>query len=202
MGRPRSPKHPSQRAHFHDDPASLLRPAHEGGAGEARPLPHSRIDPFEFQRWRLEVWILLDLCPRPYLGTGVVYHRRALRGIHAMLLDHGGVVSRLLIYHQLPDYLPPRRTEPSRKTMPKGFWNAPYTSLDNRHRRQVTAALSEGKRIGLWRMEKLSLEAPNERVPGARCPVCRLHVSPADCERLRSCGGSSTQSGGSSTQNG
>lgn len=174
------------RARFHSDPTSIERPAHLGGAGEPRPIDIRNMEHVRSDRMRRTIVIARTLCPELWFGASCGYRirqRRVIRGVHALLMAHHGLASKLLIYQHLPKYLPERK-QPLSYT-PRTFWNPPFRTLDQRYSSRLNDAISEGKKTGIFEVVKLPEDTVTMVPPGRACVTCRMWLSPGDVEMQR-----------------
>ncbi|MEE4109523.1 MAG: hypothetical protein V2I24_09260 [Halieaceae bacterium] len=175
------------RANFFADPTSVERPAHEGGAGEPRPFPADKLDDRRAAAMRREIVLMRTIAPELWFSSELHGHRfrqaRLMRGIHALLMHHHGLASRLLVYTHLPKFLPPRRKAMS--NVPRGWWNPPLATLETRYTRALSQAMWEAKKTGLVEVVTLPQGAVRNVPPGRACGTCGLWLSPGDIEAQR-----------------
>lgn len=164
---------------------------------DGAPVDVSKVQHRESRAWHHQILVVRTLSPRLWFSkesTGWrIRQPRFIRGIHALLLDHNGLASRLAVYSQLPKYLPPRKKDHMLHWRP-GLAG----SKDPRYRRQITEAIYEAKRLGLIDVIQLPDGAVKRTPPGRACGTCGMWLSPGDIEAQRSqepCPGPTTASG-------
>jgi hypothetical protein len=192
-----------QRAHAFKDPESLLKPAGFGGGALAMPKPLSKLEHKRSDRMRRTILVARTLSPELYLGRDAdvrIRQKRRVRGIHALLMHHHGVASKLLAYQHLPRFMPEPKANMRSVLHPK-FYNPPFLNFEARYSQKLSQAICEGKKGGLWEVVVLPEDAVRMVPPGRPCGTCGMWLSPGVLEAQRNqppC----VSGGGSSIQNG